>query len=310
VGLWKASQGDDHLRWERALAGVTQPLDHFTMQPRDFNVAQEAEYAQKFLDLIRVKSPEVQPWLYCEWVEMERQRPSDLAQVPSSQMRLLFPALTWEESMSAMLLYMEEVQRKLAETDHTGKRVRIIPSALAMGWLRALLDEGKVPGLAPGQESFYAAIFEDKVHVNASGCYLVDLTWYSALYRNSPEGKVLPVTTGLTSEQATLFQRLAWDVVKNYPDCGLYEEGTEPCGKPAIAEPANRVAGVTQIKLTSSTPGAWFRYTLDGTPPTRTNGYVYCGTISVRPGMTVKAIAYKSGMADSAVAETTWAKTP
>ena len=23
-------------------------------------------------------------------------------------------------------------------------------------------------------------------------------------------------------------QKLAWDVVKNYPDCGLYEEGTTP----------------------------------------------------------------------------------
>ena len=55
------------------------------------------------------------------------------------------------------------------------------------------------------------------------------------------------------------------------------------------------------VTLSSSTPGAWFRYTLDGTPPTRTNGYIYCGVISFRPGMILKAIAYKSGMADSAV---------
>ena len=55
--------------------------------------------------------------------------------------------------------------------------------------------------------------------------------------------------------------------------------------------------------MTSSTPGAWFRYTLDGTTPTRTNGYIYCGVISARPGMTVKAMAYESGMADSAAAE-------
>jgi len=60
------------------------------------------------------------------------------------------------------------------------------------------------------------------------------------------------------------------------------------------------------VSLTSATPGAWFRYTLDGTPPTRTNGYVYCGVISVRPGMTVKAIAYKSGMADSPIATLTF----
>ena len=57
------------------------------------------------------------------------------------------------------------------------------------------------------------------------------------------------------------------------------------------------------MSLKSATPGVWFRYTLDGTEPTRTNGYVYCGAISVQPGIQVKAVAYKSGMADSTVAE-------
>jgi len=34
-----------------------------------------------------------------------------------------------------------------------------------------------------------------------------------------------------------------------------------------------------------------------------TNGYVYCGVISVPPGVTVKAVAYQSEMADSASGE-------
>jgi len=58
------------------------------------------------------------------------------------------------------------------------------------------------------------------------------------------------------------------------------------------------------ITLKSSTPGAWFRYTLDGTTPTRTRGYVYCGVISIQPGIRVKAVAYRSGMADSEVTQT------
>ena len=56
------------------------------------------------------------------------------------------------------------------------------------------------------------------------------------------------------------------------------------------------------IPLKSATPGAWFRYTLDGTTPTRTRGCMYCGAISVQPDIAVKAIAYKSGMADGEVA--------
>jgi hypothetical protein len=119
----------------------------------------------------------------------------------------------------------------------------------------------------------------------------------------SPEGKVLPVGTSLTAEQATVLQRLAWDVVENYPDCGLYTEGTNPCGKPAFVADSPGTGDVTAVHLGCSTPGAWFRCTLDGTLPTRTCGYVYCGVVSVRPGMTLTALAFKSGMADSPVAE-------
>jgi Chitobiase/beta-hexosaminidase C-terminal domain len=118
----------------------------------------------------------------------------------------------------------------------------------------------------------------------------------------------LPIGTSLTPDQATAMQRLAWDVVKNYPDCGLFEEGTRPVASPTFKPAAAAVDGITPVTLSSTTPGAWFRYTLDGTTPTRTRGYVYCGVVSARPGMTVKAIAFKSGMADSKVAEAEYAE--
>jgi len=293
VKLWTESQGADKKRWDTEYAKAVHPLDYFTMQPRDFNVPQEAEHCVKFIRLIREKSPEVQPWLYAEWVEMERARPSDRGEVPSFQMKKTFPALTWQESMGAMLLYNEEVQHRIVAQYHEGKPVRIIPSALALGWARTLIDQGKFPGVKPGEANFYATLFADHVHVNEAGCFLVDCTWYAALYRESPEGKLLPIFTNLTAEQTGVLQRLAWDVVKNYPDCGLYEKGAEPCAKPEIANDGKTVT------LKSATPGAWFRYTLDGTEPTRANGYVYCGAISVQPGIAVKAVAYKSGMADS-----------
>ena len=296
VKLWNESHGADKARWDETYAKAVHPLDYFTMQPRDFSVAQEADHCTRFIRLVREKSPDVQPWLYAEWVEMQRARPTDKGEVPSFQMKKTFPALTWQESMGAMLLYNEEVQHQIAAQYHEGKPVRIIPSALALGWARTLIDQGNFPGVQPGEANFYATLFEDQVHVNPAGCYLVGCTWYAALYHESPEDRLLPIGTNLTAEQARVLQRLAWDVIQNYPDCGLYEKGAEPCGKPEIAN-----NGKT-ITLKSATPGAWFRYTLDGTEPTRTNGYVYCGAISVQPGIAVKAVAYKSGMADSAVA--------
>ena len=294
--LWNESHGADQKRWDTEYAKAVHPLDYFTLQPRDFDVPREADHATRFIKLIREKSPNVQPWLYAEWVEMSRARPTDKGLVPSYQMKKTFPALTWQESMSAMLLYNEEVQHQITAQYHEGKPVRIIPTAIAMGWARTMIDQGQLPGIPPGESSFYGTLFDDQVHVNPAGCYLVGLTWYGALYRESPENKLLPITTALTHPQATALQKLAWDVIQNYPDCGLYQEGTTPCAKPQITNDGKH------ITLTSATEGTWFRYTLDGTTPTRTRGYIYCGVISVQPGIQVKAVAYKSGMKDSEVA--------
>src|SRR5208282_2643708 len=194
------------------------------------NVDHEAEYAVRFFDLIRKHSPDVQPWFYAEWVEKNRQRPTDQGKIPSRQMSRTYPALSWEESMAAMLLYNEDLQAKVVETYKEGKRPRVLPSCLAMGWIKNMIDHDKLPGAA--KDSFYPLLFSDAVHPNVKGGYLVDLTWYAAFYRESPEGKVLPIGTGLSEAQAQVMQRLAWDVVKNYPDCGLYEEGTVPVAAP------------------------------------------------------------------------------
>lgn len=206
--------------------------------------------------------------------------------------------------MGATILYGEDLKRKVDETYKGAKPIRIIPGGLAMGWIHHMIENGEVPGVAKGD--FYPWLFEDDIHVNWEGGYLISCVWYAAFHGESPEGKYLPLLTDLTPQQARIMQRLAWDVVKNYPASGYFEEGTTPCAKPEISAVTDPIKDTAPVTLSSATPGAWFRYTLDGTPPTRTCGYIYCGVISVRPGMTVKAIAYKSGMADSAVSEASY----
>ena len=94
VRLWNDAHGTDQKRWDETYAKAVHPLDYFTLQPRDFNVAEEVDYATRFIQLIREKSPSVQPWLYAEWVEKDRQRPTDKGLVPSYEMKKTFPALT------------------------------------------------------------------------------------------------------------------------------------------------------------------------------------------------------------------------
>jgi hypothetical protein len=76
--------------------------------------------------------------------------------------------------------------------------------------------------------------------------------------------------------------------------------------RPTVAAPTFSPAGGTyttaqSVTISSSTSGASIRYTTDGSTPTSTTGTLYSAPVAVGSSLTLKAIAYASGMADSAV---------
>jgi hypothetical protein len=315
VNLEKYRNGAaDTKRWDGIWQGL-QNIENFTLQPRDWKPEEEAEYEAKFCKLMHDRFPQAQPWIYseCGSYNVLMGSASSLGTIPTSEMTKTEPALSFEEGCSDMMVYAEEVQKKLLGIYKDGKAPKLMPSILMMGWAKNLVDSGKVPGFAPG--TFYDRCYQDTTHASTptisqegDGAYLVMLVFYGAFYHESSEGKVLPMSTMYTPEQARIFQRLAWDTLVNYPDFGMYQEGTTPVGAPVLSPAPEALSENQVVTLSSSTPGAWYRYTLDGTEPTRTRGYIYCGKITVRPGMTVKAIGYKSGMADSGVTEGSYSK--
>lgn len=76
---------------------------------------------------------------------------------------------------------------------------------------------------------------------------------------------------------------------------------------PAFNPPPGSYPGEQAVDIVTSTPGAQIRYTTDGSTPTRTVGTVYSGPVTLANTVTLKAIAYKDGLADSAVAQGTYA---
>jgi len=88
---------------------------------------------------------------------------------------------------------------------------------------------------------------------------------------------------------------------------------TTQCAKPTL-RPSEAGHAITSVRVTiaTATPGAYLRYTLDGSTPT--GGSSGNGTeipaaegkvmVNFGPkGTTLKAIAYKEGLADSPIAE-------
>jgi hypothetical protein len=285
--IWKNSQSSVKADWDKEF-GAVPSIDDFSVQPRlpgftDADLAHEAKSDALFFEAARAKSPQVQTWIYSEW-------PSRHPAFNGWQK----PYTTFEDACAGLFMCNETIQRKVCELYKGGKRPRILPCTLAVARLKNQLEQGLIPGFSA--RDFDPIMFYDNVHPGDPGRYLLCLTWFAAFYGESPVGKIPPVGMDISAAQADALQRLAWDVVQNYPDCGLYKEGTQPCAKPEFASDG------TIVTLKSATPDAWFRYTLDGSAPTRTHGLVYCGHITMPSGASLKAIAYKSGMADSEVA--------
>ena len=117
-------------------------------------------------------------------------------------------------------------------------------------------------------------------------------------------------------EKITLsFAALAAIIAITILQACLGTAGTQ-CAKPSlIPSDATHATTSVTVRIATKTAGAYLRYTLDGSTPTgRPSGNgtqiaAASGQVSFRVGpreKTLKAIAYKPGLADSSIAEGTY----
>jgi hypothetical protein len=70
---------------------------------------------------------------------------------------------------------------------------------------------------------------------------------------------------------------------------------------PTFAPAAGTYLGAQAVTITTATSGASIRYTLDGSTPSSTAGTLYSGPVTIGSSLTLKAIAYKTGLTNSTV---------
>ncbi|HXB02993.1 MAG TPA: chitobiase/beta-hexosaminidase C-terminal domain-containing protein [Opitutaceae bacterium] len=71
---------------------------------------------------------------------------------------------------------------------------------------------------------------------------------------------------------------------------------------PVFSPVAGTYTSAQSVAITSTTAGSSIRYTTDGSTPSETLGTLYTVAVPINVSTTLKAIAYKTGLADSAVA--------
>ena len=97
----------------------------------------------------------------------------------------------------------------------------------------------------------------------------------------------------------------AFAVKAGYPDSDIATAAytiAEPCATPTFSPVAGEVEKGTTVTISTETDGATIYYTTDGSTPT-TGSTAYTSAITINSAKTIKAIAVKDGMANSAVAE-------
>ncbi|CAN5570083.1 hypothetical protein BH11ARM2_BH11ARM2_14150 [soil metagenome] len=214
--LWDhPASGFGDSRYTEAFAAYA-PIDDIFTQPfagHGRDIANEADYSARFFDAARKNSPNVQAWLYVQWPTAKlddrwSKGEGDVATLP----RIHHPAQTFAEAVENHRLYTEAV-RALINATYKGKPVAIVPAGPALAALKAKIDSGGVPGFT----DLFKDLFADDLHLNPKGQYFVSLVHYACLYHESPVGRFGPLNSGLTPEQARIFQAIAWDAVARYP---------------------------------------------------------------------------------------------
>jgi len=85
---------------------------------------------------------------------------------------------------------------------------------------------------------------------------------------------------------------------------------TPTVSAPSFSPGGGTYASTQIVTITSSTSGASFRYTTDGSTPSETAGTIYSSPVSISSTKTLKAIAYKSGSNDSTVTSALYTISP
>lgn len=96
--------------------------------------------------------------------------------------------------------------------------MRVIPGPKIMAAVFDAITAGTAPGFGSMKD-----LFEDDIHVNAKGAYLIALAHYAVIYGSDPRG--IPSLRGESgwpsADQQAWMKSLVRDVVRAYPDSGV-----------------------------------------------------------------------------------------
>jgi Domain of unknown function (DUF4082)/Chitobiase/beta-hexosaminidase C-terminal domain len=143
------------------------------------------------------------------------------------------------------------------------------------------------------------------VSVASNTAYGATHTELASAITNGPISSVADGANGVYGPVGSLPTK-SYENTDYYCDVVFQLTSDNQVAAPVFSPPAGSYDSPQAVTVSSTTSGASIRYTTDGSLPSETAGIPYNGPIMVSSNTTLQAIAYASGMTDSAVTSSTY----
>lgn len=195
--------------------------------------AETADYLARFAKRAREHRPDIRVFYYETWHHVTSGTPENSPYDNASPRR----TLRWRERLDADRPMWEAIvaaANQQAPAAAGSQPIRIIPAGQALARFDDAVRAGKVPGFTDTR-----SFFDDEIHLNHHGKYLVACVHYAVLFGHSPVGLTLDVKGRWGSDYwdkpgwdgktwnrpdpraARIMQEIAWQVVAGHPQTGV-----------------------------------------------------------------------------------------
>jgi hypothetical protein len=152
--------------------------------------------------------------LYASWIDLESGPDKEIYGKDTEEGLLPF-----RQRLDVELGHWEDIAAHVNANLPSGcPVVRMIPGPKVMAAVYDAIEAGSAPGLSRIED-----IFEDDIHVNAKGAFLIALAHFAVIYGRDP--REIPALRGEpgwpSAEQQEWMKSLVWDVCRAYPGSGL-----------------------------------------------------------------------------------------
>ncbi|MGE5557840.1 MAG: sugar-binding protein, partial [Bacillota bacterium] len=226
------------------------PFDIVSIQPYDRPVDSDVYYGGLFFDLALQRNTNCQLYVYTCWPRRDWNGWGDN----------WVGQYTADTSCITSKAFMEAVADGITNNHPGRKRVLVLGHSVVMNALRIKIEAGQVPGY-----SSIWGLYNDGVHLNGDGSYLVAATTYCTFFKTDPRN--LP-TTGYSvssSNVASIIRNTVWETIPGYSYSGY--SGVSPSPPSATPTPTPTSSGPPPTPSPADATITYVSYgpTVDGT---------------------------------------------